>query len=695
MKVFTAVKRWLCDITLRKLVAIFLVLIFLAAVGVQQVYYSVMLGLLTEASLKEIGSSLERDSKSLASDMFSIYSVTSVIRTTEDYQKIEPFRNESLPTTHYMYLTGIRESIANISPLYQAMEICQVFFPGCNAVSGSLGHSGDLRGFLTNTLVFRNTQVEDLVEALKERRSVRLLPLEEVSLLNREPEWYLPVIACNSDASISVLSLMHSDKVLSYFNVQQLAAEGMYLRIVSDQGEVVMSYPEAIPEDQLSDGYLLTGAMSSVQARVELLIPRSYFLEQTETARLRGLELLLLIVALGFVMILYLPSRVARVFTTDDKGVPMAGGSDKDRNMSLLHHRVGSNLLLRVITGSVLGEEEEQTLRTTVLSGVQTFYILIVQSNSEVNAAISSLLIPEDLGGSLVSTGESEVGIFLPGDEDQLEILLERLDSFRVDIGEFCCGISTPCQQSEEIYTAVRQARNAIPRNPGVRRYVEESFAKPLNRMLYERLFQSMVSLKDESFQKTFDEIWQQSTLTECQDTFYNIRFMLRNAVEELDVADLVGSGPNYEERLSLRENVHELREYTRQVFACAQERKNMQVNNRKNGILAYVQNNAFNSELCAALVAEKQGISERRVYDIVREMTGMTFNNYLTTLRMKRVGQLLYATDLSIWEVAQRCGYQSESTFYRTFHKFYGVSPSAYRSNEEHAGIPDQPGSV
>jgi AraC-like DNA-binding protein len=40
----------------------------------------------------------------------------------------------------------------------------------------------------------------------------------------------------------------------------------------------------------------------------------------------------------------------------------------------------------------------------------------------------------------------------------------------------------------------------------------------------------------------------------------------------------------------------------------------------------------------------------------------------------------LLRTTDLSIGEVAQQCGYQVESTFYRLFKKFYNISPGQYR---------------
>ena len=48
----------------------------------------------------------------------------------------------------------------------------------------------------------------------------------------------------------------------------------------------------------------------------------------------------------------------------------------------------------------------------------------------------------------------------------------------------------------------------------------------------------------------------------------------------------------------------------------------------------------------------------------------------------MKTAGKLLYSTQLSVAEVGQQCGYPAESTFFRVFRKYYGISPSQYRKN-------------
>ena len=353
-------------------------------------------------------------------------------------------------------------------------------------------------------------------------------------------------------------------------------------------------------------------------------------------------------------------------------------------DLTVLQDQIRSNLLYHVLSGAILTEEEEQSLVEKRLPEGGSFYIIIVQSSNEMNAALSRELKCEDLGGRLVSLTFSETGIFLTGEEEQLQVLLKRLEDFCNDFSggdnSFRCGVSARYTQLEDIYTAARQARNALPREPGVRRYVEAATTKPFNRRLYEKLFQSVVSLQEEAFEKSFEDIWHQSLLADSRGVFYVVRFMLYSAAEELDIGDM--PVPHYNEQLLPGDNVLGLKAYAQQIFLCARERKDKLVTSRKDSVLEYVQSRAFECDICASLVAEKQGLSERRVYDIIREMTGMTFSDYLKTLRMEKVGQLLTATQLSIWEIAQSCGYQSESTFYRAFKKYYGVSPSDYRSS-------------
>ena len=60
---------------------------------------------------------------------------------------------------------------------------------------------------------------------------------------------------------------------------------------------------------------------------------------------------------------------------------------------------------------------------------------------------------------------------------------------------------------------------------------------------------------------------------------------------------------------------------------------------------------------------------------------TGMSFAQYLKSLRMEEAGRLLENTFLSIKEVMYRIGMRDESHFARDFKKTHGLAPAQYRA--------------
>src|SRR4029077_20979650 len=53
---------------------------------------------------------------------------------------------------------------------------------------------------------------------------------------------------------------------------------------------------------------------------------------------------------------------------------------------------------------------------------------------------------------------------------------------------------------------------------------------------------------------------------------------------------------------------------------------------------------------------------------------------NYLLNLKLERARELLRNPSISLIDIALDCGFSSHSHMSRLFHKFVGVTPSAYR---------------
>jgi AraC-like DNA-binding protein len=85
-------------------------------------------------------------------------------------------------------------------------------------------------------------------------------------------------------------------------------------------------------------------------------------------------------------------------------------------------------------------------------------------------------------------------------------------------------------------------------------------------------------------------------------------------------------------------------------------------------------------SDLTLASVSREFGVSPRTMMRLFRGQLDMTFQEYLRTARVVAALELLSSPDASVTEIALRVGYQSMSSFSRTFKLYVGKSPSVYR---------------
>ncbi|MCC3374433.1 response regulator [Cohnella sp. REN36] len=78
--------------------------------------------------------------------------------------------------------------------------------------------------------------------------------------------------------------------------------------------------------------------------------------------------------------------------------------------------------------------------------------------------------------------------------------------------------------------------------------------------------------------------------------------------------------------------------------------------------------------------VAEHLHLNASYLSVLFKEQTGMTFSDYLTRIRLQKAKELLVATRLPIWEIAEKVGYQTVKYFIKVFKDNEGLSPRQYR---------------
>ena len=93
----------------------------------------------------------------------------------------------------------------------------------------------------------------------------------------------------------------------------------------------------------------------------------------------------------------------------------------------------------------------------------------------------------------------------------------------------------------------------------------------------------------------------------------------------------------------------------------------------------AYMQRN-FNKAIYLDDLARISGMSRSSLIRHFRSAFGTTPMMYLQKLRLIRSAELLKNTDFTLKEIAEMTGFQSDSYFFRIFHRAYGMTPQTFR---------------
>lgn len=117
---------------------------------------------------------------------------------------------------------------------------------------------------------------------------------------------------------------------------------------------------------------------------------------------------------------------------------------------------------------------------------------------------------------------------------------------------------------------------------------------------------------------------------------------------------------------------------YEQNTFdAMASER----LNSIKN-VLSYISDN-YSKNIKLEQLAKIAGMNEKYFCRYFRSMTERTPIDYLNYYRIECACEMLSTKLISIKEVALSCGFNDESYFIKTFHKYKGITPKQFMTSE------------
>lgn len=84
--------------------------------------------------------------------------------------------------------------------------------------------------------------------------------------------------------------------------------------------------------------------------------------------------------------------------------------------------------------------------------------------------------------------------------------------------------------------------------------------------------------------------------------------------------------------------------------------------------------------DLSAEELASIACVSPGYFSHMFKNETGQSYKSSLTDVRMKAAVELLLSSDLRLYEISEKVGYNNVRNFTQAFTKKYGVSPGEYR---------------
>ena len=98
----------------------------------------------------------------------------------------------------------------------------------------------------------------------------------------------------------------------------------------------------------------------------------------------------------------------------------------------------------------------------------------------------------------------------------------------------------------------------------------------------------------------------------------------------------------------------------------------------RLSNVFDYI-NQHYTERLTLSEAAEMAYMSPNYFSQYFKKVTGQTFSDYLSGLRIKKAQELLKNSDKNVIDVAMACGFRNMSNFYRMYKKHTGTTPSAH----------------
>jgi DNA-binding response OmpR family regulator len=95
--------------------------------------------------------------------------------------------------------------------------------------------------------------------------------------------------------------------------------------------------------------------------------------------------------------------------------------------------------------------------------------------------------------------------------------------------------------------------------------------------------------------------------------------------------------------------------------------------------LISIVEEHLDDTNLDVDMICNQVGMSRTKLYNKIQSLTGQPVGEFIRKLRLKKAAQIIVSEDVSITEVMEKVGIQSQSYFTKAFKKEFGKTPTKF----------------
>jgi len=199
-----------------------------------------------------------------------------------------------------------------------------------------------------------------------------------------------------------------------------------------------------------------------------------------------------------------------------------------------------------------------------------------------------------------------------------------------------------------------------------------------------------IVSIKTgdrKQFFETVDRLFNEYVLVNHEWVFMGLAYSILNSILKLiDMSDSGKTDEAFEMLNSFKDydNIEKIKVFIKDYGVHAMEIFNSEKEEKTElyeRAIDYINNHYTESDLNVAKVSESLGVTSIYLAFIVKQNSGVKLSEYIAKLRVDKAKNLLDGdAEMRVEEVARLSGFWQNRTFYNTFKKHTGLTPTQYR---------------